>query len=92
MFDEPERMKIMSTTLSIIIVLEVLFTLFIAWGIMHEERFVAFEDKIIFAVLRKIKRSRARKEYMRREKLSVTAAYTPVKPAMKKTVSRDTAA
>ena len=53
---------------------------------------MAFEDKIIFAVLRKIRRSRAKKEYMRREKLSVTAAYTPVKPAMKKTVSRDTAA
>ena len=45
----------MSTTLSVIILIEVLFTLFIAWGLMHEERFVAFEDKIIFAVLRKIR-------------------------------------
>jgi len=82
----------MSTTLSVIIVLEVLFTLFIAWGIMHEERFVAFEDKIIFAVLRKIRRSRAKREYVRREKLSAAAAYTPVKPVAKKTLSRDTAA
>ena len=82
----------MSTTLSVIIVLEVLFTLFIAWGIMHEERFVAFEDKIIFAVLRKIRRSRARREYIRREKLSERAAYTPVKPVAKKAVSHDTAA
>ncbi len=82
----------MSTTLSVIIVLEVLFTLFIAWGILHEERFVAFEDKIIFAVLRKIRRNRAKREYMRREKLNSEAAYTPVKPVAKKTVSRDTAA
>ena len=29
----------MSTTLSVIIAIEVLFTLFVAWGIMHEERF-----------------------------------------------------
>ncbi len=82
----------MSTTLSIIIVIEVLFTLFIAWGIMHEERFVAFEDKIIFAVLRKIRRSRAKKEYMRRAKLNERVVYTPVKPVVKKTVSNDTAA
>lgn len=44
-----------STTLSIIILIEVAFTLFIVWGFMHEEKFVAFEDKIIFAVLRKIR-------------------------------------
>ncbi len=82
----------MSTTLSIIISIEVLFTLFIVWGLMHEERFVAFEDKIIFAVLRKIRRSRAKHEYMRREKLNERVVYTPVKPVVKKTVSNDTAA
>lgn len=48
-----------STTLSIIILAEVLLTLLIAYCfIKHEEKFVAFEDKIIFAVLRRI---RARK-------------------------------
>lgn len=82
----------MSTTLSVIILIEVLFTLFIAWGLMHEERFVAFEDKIIFAVLRKIRSSRAKREYLRREKLNEKVYYTPVKPAAAKTVSRDTAA
>ena len=46
----------MSPILAVIIVLEVLFTLFIVWGFMHEERFVAFEDKIIFAILRKIRK------------------------------------
>ncbi len=85
-------MNIMSTTFSVIILLEVLFTLFIAWGLLHEERFVEFEDKIIFAVLRKIRRSRAKREYMRRQKLNAQAAYVPVKPVEKKTVSRDTAA
>ena len=45
----------MSTTLSVIILIEVLFTLFVVWGFMHEEKFVAFEDKIIFAILRKIR-------------------------------------
>ena len=48
----------MSTVLSIIIICEVLFTLFIVWGYMHEEKFVAFEDKIIFAILRKIRARR----------------------------------
>ena len=55
----------MSTTLSVIILIEVLFTLFIAWGLMHEERFVAFEDKIIFAVLRKIRSTKAKRECAR---------------------------
>ena len=82
----------MSTTLSVIIVIEVLFTLFVAWGILHEQRLVAFEDKLIFAVLRKIRRSRARREYIRRERLNERVVYTPVKPVAKKAVSRDTAA
>ena len=85
-------MNIMSTTLSVIIVIEVLFTLFVAWGILHEQRLVAFEDKLIFAVLRKIRRSRARREYIRRERLNERVVYTPVKPVAKKAVSRDTAA
>ena len=82
----------MSTTLSIIILCEVLFTLFIVWGFMHEERFVAFEDKIIFAVLRKIRKRRAHNEVIRREKINAKVIYTPVRPAANKTSSRDTAA
>ena len=82
----------MSTTLSVIILIEVLFTVFIAWGFMHEERFVAFEDKIIFAILRKVRSHKAKREYLRRERINERVVYTPVKPAIKKTVSRDTAA
>ena len=36
----------MNTFLSVIILIEVTFTLFIAWGLMHEEKFVAFERRI----------------------------------------------
>lgn len=36
----------MNTCLSVIILIEVTFTLFIAWGLMHEEKFVAFERRI----------------------------------------------
>ena len=82
----------MSTTLSVIILIEVLFTVFIAWGFMHEERFVAFEDKIIFAFLRKVRSHKAKREYLRRERINERVVYTPVKPAIKKPVSRDTAA
>ena len=51
----------MSPILAIIIVIEVLLVLFIVWGFMHEEKFVAFEDKIIFAVLRKIRHRKGNK-------------------------------
>lgn len=47
-----------ATVFSIVIIIEVILTAFIAWGIMHEEKFIAFEDKIIFAILRKIRARR----------------------------------
>jgi hypothetical protein len=47
-----------SNTLAIIIVIEVLFTLFIAWGIMHEDKFVAFEDALFKKAKKKINRAK----------------------------------
>ena len=82
----------MSTTISVIILLEVLFGLFIAWGIMHEERFVAFEDKIIFAVLRKIRAAKSSREAARREKINEKVLYTPVRPTTSGNIKRDHAA
>ena len=82
----------MSPILSVVIVLEVLFTLFIVWGFMHEERFVAFEDKIIRAVLIKLRKSRAVREILRRERLNEQITYTPVKPDASRRASSDTAA
>lgn len=46
-----------SNTLAVIIFLEVLFTILVAiCFIKYEDKFVAFEDKIIFAILRKIRK------------------------------------
>lgn len=82
----------MSPILSIVIVSEVIFTLFIVWGFMHEDRFVAFEDKIIRAVLRKIRKNKASREILRRERLNSEFAYTPVKPESARRVNSDSAA
>lgn len=82
----------MSPVLSLIIIAEVLFTLFIVWGFMHEEKFVAFEDKIIFAVLKKIRRTKALRESARRERLNEKVYYTPVKPESSRQLRSDTAA
>ncbi|MBE6789617.1 MAG: hypothetical protein IKB08_03515 [Clostridia bacterium] len=82
----------MSPVLSLIIIAEVLFTLFIVWGFMHEEKFVAFEDKIIFAVLKKIRRTKALRESARRERLNEKVYYTPVKPESSRQLQSDTAA
>lgn len=82
----------MSPILSVIIVLEVLFTLFIVWGFMHEELFVAFEDKIIRAVLRKLRKNKAVREMLRRKRLNEEFTYTPVKPEGTRRVNSDSAA
>ncbi|MBE6717203.1 MAG: hypothetical protein E7573_09820 [Ruminococcaceae bacterium] len=82
----------MTTAVSLLILGEVIFALFIVWGFMHEERFVAFEDKIIFAVLRAVRRKKAHREIARREKINEKVVYTPVKPVKRTTASRDSAA
>lgn len=50
--------------LSIVIFLEVLFTLFIAWGFMHEDKFIAFEDKIIANAKQRISKKKSNREFM----------------------------
>lgn len=82
----------MSTTISFIILAEVLLTLFVVWGFMHEEKFVQFEDKIIFSILRFIRSKKAATEIARREKINEKAVYTPVRPVAKSAVKHDTAA
>lgn len=46
----------MSIGLSVVIFLEVLFTLFVAWGLMHEDKFIAFENALCRKVKKKINR------------------------------------
>ena len=55
--------KMLSNLLSTIIFLEVIFTLFIAWGLMHEERFVAFEDRIIAKVKKRIAKKKSKRNF-----------------------------
>lgn len=45
----------MSITISIIIIFELIILAFIVWGFLHEERFVAFEDKIIARIRKEIR-------------------------------------
>ncbi len=82
----------MSTTISFIILAEVLLTLFVVWGFTHEERFVKFEDKIILAVLRAVRGRKHSKETARRERINEKVVYTPVRPVAKASVKHDTAA
>lgn len=82
----------MTTAISFLILGEVIFALFIVWGFMHEERFVAFEDKFIFAVLRAIRRKKVSREISRRERINEKVVYAPVKPVKRQPISRDSAA
>lgn len=46
----------MSIILPVVIFLEVLLTLFIAWGLMHEDKLIAFENALCRKVKKKINR------------------------------------
>lgn len=48
----------MSVSLSIVILCEVLSTLFIVWGFMHEDKFIQFEDNLKFVIKRKFKKAK----------------------------------
>ncbi len=82
----------MATIFSIVIVIEVLLTAFIAWGIMHEERFIEFEDRIILAVKKKIRAEFMKRERARRAKINQKVAYTPVRPESNHRTAENTAA
>ena len=49
------------TWLSIVILFEVLITLFIIWGFMHEDKFILFEDRIIYHIKNKLSERRKNK-------------------------------
>lgn len=46
----------METWLAVVILCEVLCTLFILWGFMHEDKLIQFEDNIIFFFKYKIRK------------------------------------
>ncbi len=70
----------METWLSFVILGEVLITLFILWGFMHEGKFIEFEDRIIYAVKMRINASRRRKNAVARQRLNAAVRFTPEVP------------
>ena len=82
----------MATTFSIVIIIEILLTAFVAWGIMHEEKLVDFEDKIILAIRRKLRKELAKRERARRVKLNDKVVYTPVRPERRERAAENSAA
>ena len=53
-----------STGLAIIIFFEIIFALFIVWGFMHEDRFIAFENRIIAKIKKRIEQKKSDREFM----------------------------
>ena len=70
----------METWLSFVILGEVLITLFILCGFMHEDKFILFEDKIIYNVKLRINAYRRYKNAMARQKLNSAVRFTPEVP------------
>lgn len=51
----------MTTALAIRTVLEIVAVLFVIYGVLHEDKFIAFEDKVIRMVAKKIYLHKRRK-------------------------------
>lgn len=64
----------MSTGFGLLILGEVIFTLFIVWGYMHEDRFVAFEHKLFSKLVLKNARKKLRLIVGGKEKKDKNAA------------------
>lgn len=71
----------MNTTLALIIFCELLLTLAIVYGILHEQALIRFERKTAAKLRTAVKRAKAKKARKNREKFNARVTYTPVKPA-----------
>ena len=71
----------MNTGLAFIILGEVALFLFIVYGLLHEDRFIAFEDKMIEAMRHNREVKRRARETARLRKINKKVLYTPVRPA-----------
>ena len=67
----------MDTALSVIILCEVLVTLFVVWGFLHEQSFVRFEHAIARAVAGKVRALRRRRAAAAHRKVNRRAVYSP---------------
>ena len=70
----------MDATLGLIILFEILVTLGIAYGILHEQALIRFENAVIARVRAAIKRRKMLKAQKNRQRFTQRVTYTPVKP------------
>lgn len=70
----------METWIGLVILAQVLITLFVIWGFMHEGAFIEFEDKIIYAIKMRIAYSRRSKTAVKRQRLNAAVRFTPEVP------------
>lgn len=70
----------MNTSLALIILGEILMTLAIVYGIMHEDVLIRFERRTAAKLRASVKRAKAKKARKNREKYNARVTYTPVKP------------
>ena len=67
----------MDTALSIMVLCEVLITLFVVWGFLHERSFVRLEHAIARAARQKLRTIRRRREAAARRRINRKAVYSP---------------
>ena len=70
----------MDTTLGLIIFGELLLILAIAYGILHENALIRFEDAVIAKIRAAVRRGRMKKAQEYRRRFNERVTYTPVKP------------
>ena len=82
----------MNTTLGLIIFCEILATLAIAYGIMHEQTLIRFEKALAARIRTSLRRRKLRSDRRARERFNARVTYTPVRPRVKATGSSREAA
>ena len=70
----------MDATLGLLIFLELLLTLGIVYGALHESALIRFEHRIAAMARRALADRKARREQKARERFLEQAAYMPIKP------------
>ncbi len=70
----------METFVAIIILCEVLLTLFGVWGFLHEQTLVALEHNIVRLIRRRIRRRQRARAAAAHRRQNARAVYTPAMP------------
>lgn len=74
----------MNTTLSVMILCEVMLTLFVVWGLLHEQSFVRVEHAVVRAVGKKLQAIRRRRAAAAHRRTNRRAVYSPAVTAGKR--------